>query len=208
MRFFNKKFYDVYPGKGDQTEGHWLLAFAGTKAEVEEVYDYVLTAKEDFYGEDYPDFVRDFEETKQSFVRKEGEWTPCGREDCKETDQVLLRAHSVTPCDIERLEDGDLFFNLVDDTDSSSKIEEAYCIWPLDPKLNGYLCYRFPDYERSGFWINDDYSVVLDRETDRIPPVIVDYAKFDHDEYAKTFVCGDVEIYFTAQEMLGIEWSE
>ncbi|MCI9187526.1 MAG: hypothetical protein HFF33_09285, partial [Oscillospiraceae bacterium] len=61
MRFFDEKFYHVFPGKGTQTEGHWILAFDGTKAEIEEVYDYVLTAKEDFYGEDYPDFVHDFE---------------------------------------------------------------------------------------------------------------------------------------------------
>lgn len=211
MRFFDEKFYDVFPGKGDQTKGHWILAFKGTKAAIEEVYDYVLTAKEDFYGEDYPDFVHDFEETKQFFVEKGHKWTPCKWEDCKDTDQVLLRANSLSPCDIERMEDNTLFFDLVDDMDDlGSQIVEAYCIWPLDSKLNGYLCYRFPDYGRSGFWIDDDYSVVLDRKADRIPPVITDCARFEHDEYGGgvTFVKGDVNIDCWILDYLGMERSK
>ena len=207
MRFFDEKFYPVFPDKGTQTEGHWILAFKGTKAEIEEVYDYVLTAKEDFYGEDYPDFVHDFEETKQFFVKKEDKWTPCKWEDCKDTDRVLLRANSLNPCDIERLEDHTLFFDLVDDMDAPSQIVEAYCIWPLDSKLNGYLCYRFSDDERPGFWINDDYSVVLEREPDRIPPVISDFARFEHDECGGMFVEGDVDIDHILN-YLGMEWSK
>ena len=209
MRFFNTKFYDVFSGKGDQTEGHWILAFEGTKAAIEEVYDYVLTAREDFYKEDYPDFVHDFEETKQFFVKKGRKWTPCKWEDCKDTDQVLLRANSLSPCDIERMEDNTLFFDLVDDMDDlGAQIVEAYCIWPLDSKLNGYLCYRFPDSGSPGFWIDDDYSVVLDRKANRIPPVITDCARFEHDEHEGTFVQGDVDIDCWILDYLGMEWSK
>ena len=56
---------------------------------------------------------------------KEGKWTPCKWEDCKDTDRVLLRANSLNPCDIERLEDHTLFFDLVDDMDAPSQIVEA-----------------------------------------------------------------------------------
>jgi hypothetical protein len=52
MRFFDKQFFDVSPRKGEPVKGHWILAFEGTKAAIEEVYAYVLTAKENFYGHD------------------------------------------------------------------------------------------------------------------------------------------------------------
>ena len=207
MIFYDKRGCRVSGEELGETEGHWIVSFVGSKAEVAEVYDYVLTTKEEFYGEDYPDFVRDFEESKQFFVEKQGEWTPCKWEECQDGDQVLLRANSLNPCDIERLEDHTLFFDLVDDTDASSQIEEVYCIWPLDSKLNGYLCYRFSDDERPGFWINDDYSVVLEREPDRIPPVISDFARFEHDECGGMFVEGDVDIDYIL-DYLGMEWSK
>lgn len=211
MRFFDKQFFDVSPRKGEPVKGHWILAFEGTKAAIEEVYAYVLTAKENFYGHDYPGFVRDFEESKQFFVRENGRWTPCKRKDCKEKDQVLLRAHSLTPCNIEELEDQNLFFDLWDDMPIPSKLTEAYGIWPLNPKLNGYFRYFWPGCEdfaslsyRDGVY-GSDYSVVLDRKTERVPPLFVDLAEFEHDEREGQWVKGD-PITEELEELLGIEW--
>lgn len=171
MDFYDDHFDWVPPKRGKKREkikGHWILAFEGTKAEIEEVYAYVLTAKEDFYGHDYPDFVHDFEESKQFFVKKEHKWTPCKWEDCKDADRVLLRANSLSPCDIEELEDNNLFFNLWDDMPIPSELTEAYGVWPLSPKLNGYFRHLWPGCEilasldyRDGVY-GSDYSVVLD----------------------------------------------
>ena len=70
-----------------------------------------------------------------------------------------------------------------------------------------YLAFGYSWPGKSGSWYGDEYSGVFDRREGQIPPIIVDYAKFDHDEREKTFVCSTVEIEFTAQEMLGIECS-
>lgn len=183
------------------------MAFQGTKAEVREAYDDIVDP--DMEDEDefeycfknrFPDFVHDFEKTKQLFVKnvRKGrewmyEWTPCEWEDCQESDTVLLRAHSLAPCDIVRMEEDALFFDLVDNTDSSSHIIGAYFIWPLDPKLNGYLRYLHQDYKNPGCWIPCAYSVVLDRREGQIPPVIIKHAEFSSDVYDKTFKsrCGN-----------------
>ncbi len=205
--FFDNCFYGVYDVSRCQTEGHWLVAFQGTKAEVREAYDDIVDP--DMEDEDefeycfknrFPDFVHDFEKTKQLFVKnvRKGrewmyEWTPCEWEDCQESDTVLLRAHSLAPCDIVRMEEDALFFDLVDNTDSSSHIIGAYFIWPLDPKLNGYLRYLHQDYKNPGCWIPCAYSVVLDRREGQIPPVIIKHAEFSSDVYDKTFKsrCGN-----------------
>lgn len=210
MIFYDKRGCRVSGEELGETEGHWIVSFVGSKAEVAEVYDYVLTTKEEFYGEDYPDFVRDFEESKQFFVEKQGEWTPCKWEECQDDDQVLLRANSLTPCDIERMEDNDFFFNLVDDTDSSSRIHEAYCIWPLNPKLQGYLCYLAPR-ENSGNWFRLEYSVEVgpDRKIeDRMGWLLT---KIGDDEYIYEGVIEPFPIAYTEDiddiilEQLGME---
>ena len=92
-----------------------------------------------------------------------------------------------------------------------SKLTEAYGIWPLNPKLNGYFRYFWPGCEdfaslsyRDGVY-GSDYSVVLDRKTERVPPLFVDLAEFEHDEREGQWVKGD-PITEELEELLGIEW--
>lgn len=162
----------------------------------------------------FPDFVHDFEKTQQLFVKnvRKGrewmyEWTPCEWEDCQESDTVLLRAHSLAPCDIVRMEEDALFFDLVDNTDSSSHIIGAYFIWPLDPKLNGYLRYLHQDYKNpgSGFPVLTASSWTGGR--DRFPRLSLSTPNFQAMCMIKPLKAG-VEIEYHALEMLGLEVKE
>lgn len=205
MNFYDSKFFYALPKEKGQIQGHWLLAYRGAKDAVGEVYAYTLTAKENFYGCDYPGFVRDFEKTKEFLIKKDGQWRPCEWENCRRGDEVLLRAHSLSPCGIEALEDRNLFFNLWDDMPVSAELAAAYGLWPLDPTLNGYFCYLDPV---SDGWREEriDYSAVLGWKRDQFPPEILDMAKFTHDEWEGTFAEGDFALNFDIQEMLGVKF--
>ncbi len=153
----------------------------------------------------YPDFVHDLEKTKGVFCEKDDQWRPCEWENCRQGDQVILQAHSLNPCNIEELENRNLFFDFWDDMPASTELAAAYGIWPLDPTLNRYFCYFDPF---SDGWREDriDYSVVFDRKRDQFPPTIVDMAEFTHDEWEGTFTEGDFVLNFDIKGMLGLEF--
>ena len=45
MIFYDKRGCRVSGEELGETEGHWIVSFVGSKAEVAEVYDYVLTKR-------------------------------------------------------------------------------------------------------------------------------------------------------------------
>lgn len=89
-------------GKADS--GHWWLGFRGSKDAIVGVYEYLISARNNFYRKSYPEIIRDFLETKEFLVMKEGDWKPCRVEDCDDSDRLILRGHSITPRDVRSLD--------------------------------------------------------------------------------------------------------